>query len=280
MTQASSLAGRRTTGLWGLTYVAVVSALQVSAIALEIGPPLQPLLSIVFVLTCPGFLVLDLRRPNDAAAKVIIGIGASLAVNLTIVTVALVGNPGWVVPAIALVLAGIATLPRRQLRTVVTRVKALTAVVGNGLPRGPRALPAPAEDSPAAEPVAPEPSAAGVVAPDTEVLPEPTTSSEPAATTAELVTAPGTPPAESPASHRQKPLHINLASAPDLAVLPGVGAEIAARIVAHRTTNGAFSRLDDLLAVPGIGPARLSSIARGATIVFDTSQRDRPGTEE
>ncbi len=49
----------------------------------------------------------------------------------------------------------------------------------------------------------------------------------------------------------------NRASAEELDRLPGVGPVLAARIVAHRESEGPFLALDSLLAVAGIGPATL-----------------------
>jgi len=53
----------------------------------------------------------------------------------------------------------------------------------------------------------------------------------------------------------------NLAPPEQLARLPRIGPALAARIVAHRETNGPFRTLDDLRAVTGIGPALLEGIA-------------------
>lgn len=52
----------------------------------------------------------------------------------------------------------------------------------------------------------------------------------------------------------------NRADASQLEELPGVGAVLAERIVAHREANGPFQTVEDLLDVPGIGEAKLSAI--------------------
>ncbi len=52
---------------------------------------------------------------------------------------------------------------------------------------------------------------------------------------------------------------INRASANELLTLPGVGPVLAQRIVDHRTRNGPFESVEDLLDVPGIGEAKLAS---------------------
>lgn len=50
------------------------------------------------------------------------------------------------------------------------------------------------------------------------------------------------------------------ASPAELESLPGIGPSLAAAIVEHREREGAFGRVDDLLAVSGIGPAKLDAI--------------------
>jgi competence protein ComEA len=56
------------------------------------------------------------------------------------------------------------------------------------------------------------------------------------------------------------PLDLNQATETELDVLPGVGPSTAAAIVAHREANGPFRRVDDLLEVRGIGPAKLEAL--------------------
>lgn len=56
------------------------------------------------------------------------------------------------------------------------------------------------------------------------------------------------------------PIDLNRATEAELDVLPGVGPATAAAIVRHREANGPFSRVDDLLEVRGIGPAKLESL--------------------
>jgi competence protein ComEA len=53
---------------------------------------------------------------------------------------------------------------------------------------------------------------------------------------------------------------INTADEVALAQLPGVGPRRAADIVAYRQHHGPFSSVDDLLAVPGIGPVTLARL--------------------
>ena len=51
-------------------------------------------------------------------------------------------------------------------------------------------------------------------------------------------------------------LVINQASADDFATLPGIGPKLAGRIVAYRENHGPFRRVEDLLALRGIGPKK------------------------
>jgi len=49
-------------------------------------------------------------------------------------------------------------------------------------------------------------------------------------------------------------IDLNRASARDLDALPGVGPVLAARIIAAREERGGYRRVDELMAVRGIGP--------------------------
>lgn len=53
---------------------------------------------------------------------------------------------------------------------------------------------------------------------------------------------------------------LNVADVSALERLPGVGPATAAAIVAHRDEHGPFASVDELLDVPGIGPAKLSTL--------------------
>ena len=70
-----------------------------------------------------------------------------------------------------------------------------------------------------------------------------------------------------PVSTGGAPLDLNRATATELDALPGIGAVLAARIVAWRDESGRFRSVDDLEKVPGIGPAlrqRLAPLVRVA----------------
>jgi competence ComEA-like helix-hairpin-helix protein len=62
------------------------------------------------------------------------------------------------------------------------------------------------------------------------------------------------------------PLDLNRATAAELEALPGIGARLAARIVAARDRRGAFAKIDDLLDIPGIGSRILAGVAGQVTV--------------
>jgi comEA protein len=57
-----------------------------------------------------------------------------------------------------------------------------------------------------------------------------------------------------------KPLDLNSAGERALLNLPGVGPSTAKAIIAHRTVQGRFRTVDDLLQVKGIGPKKLEAL--------------------
>jgi competence protein ComEA len=61
------------------------------------------------------------------------------------------------------------------------------------------------------------------------------------------------------------PISLSSATAEDLETLDGIGPTLAARIVEWRRTHGGFASVDQLLDVPGIGPARLDAIRSRVT---------------
>ena len=58
----------------------------------------------------------------------------------------------------------------------------------------------------------------------------------------------------------QTPLDLNTASAQQLETLPGIGPELAARIVEDRETNGPFASPEDIQRVAGIGAGKYEKI--------------------
>ncbi len=56
------------------------------------------------------------------------------------------------------------------------------------------------------------------------------------------------------------PIDINLASQEKLETLPGIGAVTAQKIIAYRDEHGDFATTEQILNVPGIGPATYQSL--------------------
>lgn len=88
----------------------------------------------------------------------------------------------------------------------------------------------------------------------------------PLAPVAPYVAAANLTPATDTASARSEPaqsatiVNINTAAIAELQRLPGIGPVLATRIVEYRSHHGPFERLDDLLAVEGIGAAKLAAL--------------------
>ena len=57
-----------------------------------------------------------------------------------------------------------------------------------------------------------------------------------------------------------KPVDINVADAPTLQLLPGIGPTLARRIVSHREANGPFGEAERLMEVEGIGARRFEKL--------------------
>ena len=59
---------------------------------------------------------------------------------------------------------------------------------------------------------------------------------------------------------------LNVATAEDLERLPEVGPSLAQRILEYRRTMGKFTRTDELLKVPGIGPKTYEALQDHVTV--------------
>lgn len=69
------------------------------------------------------------------------------------------------------------------------------------------------------------------------------------------------PPAPAAARLREgRPIDLNEALPGDLELLPGIGPQLARRIVEHRARSGRFSGVDALARVRGIGPKTLERL--------------------
>jgi competence protein ComEA len=59
---------------------------------------------------------------------------------------------------------------------------------------------------------------------------------------------------------RHERVNLNRATAEELEILPGIGPAKASAIVRWRSEHGRFRKLEDVLGVPGIGPATLERL--------------------
>ncbi len=85
-----------------------------------------------------------------------------------------------------------------------------------------------------------------------------------------IVPEKGTPAAAGAANsssvQAQAPVNLNLATVDQLTTLDGVGPKTAQKIIEYREAHGGFKNVEDLLQVPGIGPAKLDRIKDEVTV--------------
>lgn len=62
------------------------------------------------------------------------------------------------------------------------------------------------------------------------------------------------------------PLDLNTAAAEELEELPGIGAELARRIVEYRTEHGPFETVEDIMEVSGIGAGKFAALEGRITV--------------
>ena len=82
-------------------------------------------------------------------------------------------------------------------------------------------------------------------------------------------TTPTTAPTTNGGSAGTQPtrlINLNTATASELDSLTGVGPSTAKAIITYRTKKGSFSKVEDLLNVPGIGPAKLAALRDQVTV--------------
>jgi len=62
------------------------------------------------------------------------------------------------------------------------------------------------------------------------------------------------------------PIGINSAGANDIKAIPGIGDELAGRIISYRNSHGEFKSLDELDYIDGIGKKKLANIKKSANL--------------
>jgi len=69
-----------------------------------------------------------------------------------------------------------------------------------------------------------------------------------------------------PAKEEMGKVNINVASAEQLESLPGIGPKIAQRIITWRKENGKFQKIEDIMAVKGIGEKKFARLKELITV--------------
>jgi competence protein ComEA len=75
-----------------------------------------------------------------------------------------------------------------------------------------------------------------------------------------VVTLPAALPQKTASPVRRAVIDINRASADDFTRLPGIGPKLAQQIVAYRTKQGPFHRVEDLMIIKGIGSKKWNAL--------------------
>lgn len=68
------------------------------------------------------------------------------------------------------------------------------------------------------------------------------------------------------------PLDLNTANAEELAELPGIGEELARRILWYREANGPFEAVEELMEVPGIGEGKFAALEDWITVNGESAE--------
>lgn len=72
-------------------------------------------------------------------------------------------------------------------------------------------------------------------------------------------------------------LNINTATYGELINLPGIGEQLAMRILSYREANGPFHTVNDLQSVSGIGPRTVEAIEPFIVVEHEVEQRSQSG---
>ncbi len=76
----------------------------------------------------------------------------------------------------------------------------------------------------------------------------------------------GAPPSTTAGPAGDGRVNLNTADAAALDTLPRIGPALAERIIEWRESNGRFTSVEDLLAVPGIGEKMLDALRDAVTV--------------
>lgn len=81
-----------------------------------------------------------------------------------------------------------------------------------------------------------------------------------------LVPVQGAAPATGGGGERSGPVNLNAASEEELTALDGIGPKTARKIIEYREAHGGFQSIEELMEVPGIGPAKLEQLRSQVTL--------------
>jgi len=70
------------------------------------------------------------------------------------------------------------------------------------------------------------------------------------------------------------PLDLNTATEDELAQLPGIGEELARRIVTYREENGPFKTVEELMDISGIGEGKFEALSDRITVDGEVQNED------
>jgi comEA protein len=223
--------------------LAVIVVLAV-LVGLGVHGPIRGALAIVFFTFVPGWAIVTNWRSPARFSRAALSVLLSLAICTAVATTALwlrfwspVGL--FYVTASACAVAITSSLVRRR--------ASATPELAEG-PRVTETIEAADEASPAA------------------VLGAPKVTTHPVNDTQVLVPRQGgdgivrPPVGVASGTTTERSVNVNTASTAELQTLPGIGRVLAQRIVDHRTVNGPFPSVEQLLSVKGIGNALLASV--------------------
>lgn len=74
---------------------------------------------------------------------------------------------------------------------------------------------------------------------------------------------------------QQGVVNVNTATSEQLQLLPGIGPALAERIIAFRESNGPFEKVDELVAVRGIGDKSLTKLRPYVVVKGETDLKEK-----
>lgn len=135
MKAALTNVGRHVRRRPGLAWVLSVTALTVVVSLAQLPAGIRLPFVLIFFLTVPGFLILDLRQPTDVAAKVAMGIASSVSFYIVAVSIVLLGAISWIAAMAAVFLGGfLAWLKARRMNRSQRTPETVRSSGGNGAP--------------------------------------------------------------------------------------------------------------------------------------------------